>query len=51
LAFVLAFVGVKMLISSYVTIPTILSLGVVVGAIALSIVASVLHPKSDTPTP
>jgi tellurite resistance protein TerC len=50
LAFVLAFIGVKMLISSHVEIPTLLSLGVVVGAIGLSILASVLRPPSNPPT-
>lgn len=48
LAFVLVFVGVKMLISSYVQIPTLLSLGVVVGAIALSILPSLLSKKKET---
>ncbi len=42
LAFVLAFVGVKMLISSYYHIPTAISLAVVVGAIGLSVMASLL---------
>jgi len=50
LAFVLAFIGVKMLISSSIQIPTVLSLGVVVGAIALSIVASLFERSSDPPT-
>ena len=49
LAFVLVFVGVKMLISSYFQIPTVLSLGVVVGAIGLSILASMLQkPQMNT---
>ena len=45
LAFVLAFVGMKMLISRYYEISTVISLAVVVGAIALSILASVLAPQ------
>lgn len=49
LAFVLVFVGIKMLISSYIKIPTLLSLGVVVAAIALSILPSLLSKKKETP--
>lgn len=45
LAFVLTFVGVKMLISHYYEISTLVSLGVVVGAIALSMLASAVAPK------
>ncbi len=47
LAFVLTFVGVKMLLEAvHVNIPILLSLGVIVVALATSIIASLLSPKS-----
>ncbi len=50
LAFVLTFVGVKMLVEYFdVHIPILLSLGVIVGALATSIIASLLSPKSKDP--
>jgi tellurite resistance protein TerC len=45
LAFILVFVGVKMLISHWVEIPTLLTLGIVVLTIATCIVASLLWPR------
>jgi len=45
LTVILGFIGVKMLISGFVEIPTILSLGVVVGVLAISILLSVLIPE------
>ena len=45
LAVVLAFIGVKMLIIDVVHVPTAVSLGVVAGVLALSVVASLLFPK------
>lgn len=45
LALVLAFVGVKMLISRWYQMPVYISLGVVVMVIAISIAASILFPK------
>lgn len=45
LAFILLFIGVKMLISGYITIPIIVSLGIVVSIILFSIIASILNPK------
>ncbi len=45
LAFVLAFVGVKMLLSDICTIPTGAALGVVAAALALSVAASLLWPR------
>ncbi len=42
---ILCFVGVKMLISHFYEIPIALSLGVVFGLLAVSIVASVLHKE------
>jgi tellurite resistance protein TerC len=47
LCVVLAFVGVKMLISDLVEIPTLVSLGVVFGLIIGSVIVSILLPKKD----
>jgi len=47
LVFVLAFVGVKMLISHYFHIPVIVSLGVIAGTLGLSIGASMIWPKTE----
>jgi TerC family integral membrane protein len=44
LAFVLLFVGVKMLIADYYKIPITVSLAVVAGVLALSVVISILRP-------
>ena len=41
---ILCFVGIKMLLSHTVKIPIVLSLGVIVGILALSILASELFP-------
>ena len=50
LAFVLTFVGVKMLVEYFhITIPIVASLGIIVGALVISIVASLLSPKSKDP--
>ena len=47
LAFVLTFVGVKMLIEYFhITIPILASLGIIIGALAISIIASLLSPKA-----
>ncbi len=48
LAFVLSFIGVKMLIGEIYKIPTSLSLLVVAGVLAISIIASVMKNKSET---
>jgi tellurite resistance protein TerC len=45
LSFVLIFVGTKMLISEYFKIPIVISLCVILGALALSIIASLVWPK------
>jgi len=47
LCFVLTFVGVKMLISDFYKIPITVSLGVVAGILAASIVASLAFPPAD----
>jgi tellurite resistance protein TerC len=50
LAFVLTFVGVKMLLEYFhIQIPILVSLSVIVSALALSIVASLLSPESKDP--
>jgi tellurite resistance protein TerC len=47
LAFILTFVGVKMLIAEKVHIPTVTSLLVVAGGIIVSVIASLLIPPDD----
>jgi len=47
LCLVLAFVGVKMIISDLVEIPTLVSLGVVFGLIIGSVIASIILPKKE----
>ena len=47
LSFVLVWVGIKMIVShAWITIPTLLSLGVVVGIIAVSVVASLVATRT-----
>lgn len=45
LSAVLIFIGAKMLISHYHTIPTHIALAVVAGVLALSVAASLIHPR------
>jgi tellurite resistance protein TerC len=47
LAVILVFVGAKMLGSSFIEVPIGVSLGVIAGVLALSILASLLWPKRD----
>lgn len=47
LSAVLAFVGTKMLISGYYHVDILVSLGVIVGCLTLSILASILFPSKD----
>jgi tellurite resistance protein TerC len=49
LCFVLSFVGVKMLISDFYKIPITVSLGIVAGILAASIVASLVFPAAADP--
>jgi tellurite resistance protein TerC len=42
---VLIFIGAKMLVSHYYEIPTAIALGAVAGVLAISVVASLIHPK------
>lgn len=45
LAIILMFVGLKMLSSHYVQLPTWVALSVVIGVLAISVAASILNPK------
>ena len=47
LAIILTFVGVKMMIEHWVHIPIMLSLGVVLGVLTLSIIASLIWPQAQ----
>jgi len=47
LSVVLIFIGAKMLISHYYQIPTGVALGVVAGVLLVSILTSMLHPRSE----
>ena len=48
LSIVLIFVGLKMLGTHYVQIPTIWALAIVIGVLASSVLASVLRPRKET---
>ena len=45
LAFILVFVGIKMLLHDFYHVPIIMALGVIVATLAISIIASLLFPK------
>jgi tellurite resistance protein TerC len=47
LSVVLIFIGVKMLTSDYYQIPTWVALGAVAGVLLVSVLASLLHPRSQ----
>lgn len=49
LSVVLMFVGLKMIAAHYVHIPTLWALGIVVGVLGLSVVASISKPKKASP--
>lgn len=48
LAFVLSFIGIKMLIMKWVHIPVGVSLSVVFSALAIAVIASLVHSKKQT---
>jgi tellurite resistance protein TerC len=50
LAVILTFVGAKMLLESWIHVPIMLSLGVVLGVLAASIVASLVWPQAKQPS-
>jgi tellurite resistance protein TerC len=47
LAVVLIFIGAKMVSSNYYQIPTVAALGVVAGVLLVSVLTSLLHPRSQ----
>ena len=47
ISFILGFVGVKMLVSHFYEIPITVSLGVIFGILAISILASAIHKKEE----
>ncbi|MGQ0794045.1 MAG: TerC family protein [Deltaproteobacteria bacterium] len=47
LSFILVFVGIKMILASYVKIPVEIALGVIAGTLAISVIASIMYPKKD----
>jgi tellurite resistance protein TerC len=49
LSFVLVFIGVKMLLIDVFKIPTVLSLGVIIGVLGISIIASLYKTRNDPP--
>ena len=51
LAVILTFVGTKMLLESVVEVPIFVSLGVIVGTLAVSIIASLMYPLSAQHVP
>jgi len=51
LAFILAFVGVKMMLADFYKIPVPVALGVVAVTLAVSVVVSLLRPPSTSKNP
>jgi len=49
LSAILMFIGAKMLVSSYYSLPTHVALGVVAGVLAISVAASVIFPAKKKP--
>jgi predicted tellurium resistance membrane protein TerC len=45
LAFVLVFIGVKMLLHSVYTLPNLVSLGIILGAVTVGVLSSLLLDK------
>ena len=48
---ILVFVGVKMIIAPWYHVPTLLSVGVIIGLLVLSVVASIYFPKKNKKVP
>lgn len=48
LAAILVFVGTKMMLVDFYKLPIGIALGVVAGILAISVIASLLHPKTET---
>ncbi|MFI5372563.1 MAG: TerC family protein [Candidatus Eisenbacteria bacterium] len=51
LAFILVLVGVKMLISHWIEIPTLVTLGIVIVTLAVCVIASLLRPRLEVIEP
>jgi tellurite resistance protein TerC len=49
LGVVLASVGVKMLLSDVVHIPTVISLGIIIGTLAVAVMASLMAERREAP--
>lgn len=47
LAFILVFIGVKMLIESFIHIPTLITLGVIVVTLSISVIFSIKYPQEE----
>lgn len=47
LAFILVFIGIKMLIESFVHIPTLITLSVIVVTLTISVIFSIKYPKEE----
>jgi tellurite resistance protein TerC len=47
LAFVLVFIGVKMLLHSVYTLPNLVSLGIILGAVSVGVLSSLLLDKGE----
>lgn len=47
LAFILSFIGIKMIISPWYEIPSSISLGIVVGVLMISVIISIVFPEKD----
>jgi tellurite resistance protein TerC len=47
LAFILSFIGIKMLIADFYHMPTAIALGVVAGVLTISVVASMMWPETN----
>jgi tellurite resistance protein TerC len=50
LCVILVFVGIKMLVSSFIEIPSLVALGFITLVLILSIIASLIWPKMEVPT-
>lgn len=51
LAFILVFIGIKMLLENVIHIPTLFTLGVIVITLTLSVLASILFPQDEPDLP
>lgn len=49
LAFILVFVGIKMILADFYKLPVSVALGVIAGVLAISVIASLMFPKKTDP--